>query len=88
MSKFNIVGLKTALGRGPVTAEATPSGRTYEGGAGHTHDVKSELCLLAVANFVGEDTFYEKATDRDRRYAALVRRMALEDPQWMARFLC
>ena len=87
MSKFNIAGLKTALGRGPVTAEATPSGRTYEGGAGHTHDAKSELFLLAVANFVGEDTFYEKATDRDRRYASLVQRVALDDPQWMARFL-
>ena len=67
MSKFNIAGVKAAVGRGPVTAGATPSGRTYEGGAGFAHDTKSELFLLAVANFVGEDTFYEKSADRDRR---------------------
>jgi hypothetical protein len=40
-----------------------------------------------VANFVGEDTFYEKARDRDGRYATLVRRVAVADPQWTARFL-
>ncbi|MGX6605958.1 TROVE domain-containing protein [Micromonosporaceae bacterium Da 78-11] len=87
MSKFNITGIKAALGRGPVAAEAVPSGRTHEGGAGYAHDAKSELFLLAVANFVGEDTFYEKAGDRDRRYAALVHRVALADPEWTARFL-
>ncbi len=87
MSKFNIAGVKAAVGRGPVTAGATPSGRTYEGGAGFAHDTKSELFLLAVANFVGEDTFYEKGADRDRRYADLVRRVAVDDPEWTARFL-
>jgi hypothetical protein len=87
MSKFNIAGVKAAFGRGPVVAEANPSGRTYEGGAGYAHDAKSELFLLAVANFVGEDTFYEKGADRDRRYAALVSRIAVADPEWTARFL-
>jgi len=84
MSKFNILGRK---GRGPITAEATPSGRTHEGGAGYAHDPKSELFLLAVSNFAGEDTFYEKGNDRDARYAALVRRVAADDPAWTARFL-
>ncbi|MET0418354.1 MAG: TROVE domain-containing protein [Actinoplanes sp.] len=84
MSKFNILGRQ---GRGPVTAEATPSGKTYEGGAGYAHDAKSELFLLAVANFAGEDTFYEKGADRDARYADLVRRVAVGDPEWTARFL-
>ncbi len=84
MSRFNIAGRK---GRGPIAAEATPSGRTHEGGAGYTHDTKSELFLLAVANFAGEDTFYEKGADRDARYAGLVRRVAVDDPDWTARFL-
>lgn len=33
-----------------------------------------------MANFVGEDTFYEKADDRDRRYASLVQTVAVADP--------
>ena len=40
-----------------------------------------------MANFVGTDTFYERASDRDARFAALVRRVAVEDPEWTARFL-
>jgi hypothetical protein len=85
MSKFNIASMKTALGRGPIAAQ--PSCHTYEGGAGFAHDAKGELFLLAVANAVGEDTFYEKGADRDRRYAALVHRAARDDPEWTARFL-
>jgi hypothetical protein len=87
MSKFNTGTVRPAVGRGPVVAPPTPSGRTHEGGAGYAHDPKSELFLLAVANFVGENTFYEKATDRDRRYADLVRAVAATDPQWTVRLL-
>ena len=53
MSKFNTSTARPAVGRGPVTAEPVPSGRTHKGGAGYAHDAKSELFLLAVANFVG-----------------------------------
>jgi hypothetical protein len=84
MSKFNIAGRN---GAGPITAETTAGGRTHEGGAGYAHDAKSELFLLAVCNFAGEDTFYEKAADRDRRYTDLIRRVAIDDPEWIARFL-
>lgn len=87
MSKFNTGTARPAVGRGPIAAQPTASGRTYEGGAGYAHDPKSELFLLAVANFVGENTFYEKANDRDRRYAGLVRAVAVADPQWTARLL-
>src|SRR5438045_4520172 len=87
MSKFNASTARPAVGRGPVTAEPVPSGRTHEGGAGYAHDAKSELFLLAVANFVGENTFYDKATDRDRRYADLVQDVAATDPQWTGRLL-
>jgi hypothetical protein len=36
---------------------------------------------------VGEDTFYEKAGTRDSRFQALVAQVAVEDPEWMGRFL-
>src|SRR4051812_3018333 len=87
MSKFNTTAVRPAAGSGPVVAEATPSGRTHEGGAGYAHDGKSELFLPAGANFGGEDPFYEKAAARDRRYAGLVHRVAVADPEWTGRFL-
>lgn len=37
---------------------------------------------------VGEDTFYEKADERDSRYERLVRQVTGEDPEWVAAFLC
>ncbi|MFG2138394.1 TROVE domain-containing protein [Streptomyces sp. NPDC048650] len=85
MSRFNSRTGRPAAGS-PVatTGERTT---THEGGAGHLRDAKSELFLLAVANFVGTDTFYEKATERDDRYTQLVRRLAVEDPQWTAGLL-
>jgi hypothetical protein len=87
MSKFNTTATKPAVGAGPVAAEATPTGRTHEGAPGYAHDAKSELFLLAVANFVGEDSFYEKAGDRDDRFRSLVHRVAVEDGPWFARFV-
>jgi hypothetical protein len=87
MTKFNTSTARLVAGRGPITAETSPSGRTYEGGPGYAHDARSELFLLAVSDFVGENTFYEKAADRDRRYTDLVHAVATMDPQWTARFL-
>lgn len=86
MSKFNRPDTRPA-GSSPVVSEATPSGLTFEGAPGHTRPAMSELFLLAVANKVGEDTFYEQAKERDDRFCVLVRQLALEDPQWTARFL-
>ena len=85
MAKFNTVVSKPAKGSGPIAA--TGPGVTHEGGQGYVRDVKSELFLLAVANMVGEDTFYEKAGDRDDRYRRLVRQAAVEDPAWTAGLL-
>jgi hypothetical protein len=86
MSKFNVAGTKPATSS-PITSEQTPSGATYEGGAGYARDTKSELFLLAVTNMVGEHTFYESANRRDTRYAKLVHKATLADPDWTARFL-
>lgn len=65
----------------------TPDTRTHEGGAGFSRDAKSELFLLAVTNMVSENTFYEDGKNRDERFARLIRQVALEDPDWVARFV-
>ncbi|MHC3468522.1 TROVE domain-containing protein [Streptomyces sp. 7R007] len=85
MARFN---RKTA--RTPPTSWVTSTGRvlrTYEGGRGRQRDARSELFLLAVADFVSQRTFYETGADRDDRFAALVRRLAVEDPAWTAGLL-
>lgn len=86
MGKFNQAGVKPNV-KSPIVTEQTPSGHTHEGAAGYARDAKSELFLLAVTNMVGENTFYEKATDRDARFEGLVHQVAIEDPDWMARFI-
>lgn len=67
--------------------KATTPAKTYEGGKAFLRDEKSELFLLAVVNFYGQKTFYEKATDRDKRYADLIHKVALADPQWVVDLL-
>jgi hypothetical protein len=86
MAKFNSTSTKATVSS-PVKSEATPSGRTFEGARGYARDPKGELFLLAVINMVGENTFYEKASDRDARFRALVHQVAVEDGEWLARFL-
>ncbi|MDN3021101.1 TROVE domain-containing protein [Streptomyces sp. S.PB5] len=85
MSRFN----KRAAKAQP-TSRVTSTGRvlrTYEGGRGHERDARSELFLLAVANFVSQQTFYESGADRDDRFARLVRDLAVTDPAWTAGLL-
>lgn len=86
MSKFNTTGTRPAVAS-PIQTEQTPSGVTYEGAPGYGRDVKSELFLLAVANMVGENTFYEKAGQRDERYERLIHEVAVADAGWMLGFL-
>ncbi|MER0478580.1 TROVE domain-containing protein [Streptomyces sp. Edi2] len=85
MSRFNTRTARTGAGS-PVTTTGERT-TTHEGGAGYLRDIRSELFLLAVANFVATDTFYEKAGDRDDRYTQLVRQLAVEDPKWTAGLL-
>jgi TROVE domain-containing protein len=88
MAKLNKAGVRTAKpsALSPVTTVAQDT-KTFEGAAAWSRDAKSDLFLLAVTNFYGEDTFYEKANDRNQRYVDLVHRVAQEDPAWLARFL-
>lgn len=87
MSKFNTPAKAKSVGVGVITSEKTPSTRTYEGAAGYVRDAKGELFLLAVSNMVSEDTFYEKASDRDNRYAMLISQVAIEDFDWLFNML-
>ncbi|MFF4498989.1 TROVE domain-containing protein [Streptomyces sp. NPDC001401] len=85
MARFN-----TKAARAQPTSRVTSTGRvlrSYEGGKGRERDARSELFLLAVANFVSQQTFYETGTDRDDRFARLVRKLAVEDPTWTAGLL-
>ncbi|TDC55044.1 TROVE domain-containing protein [Actinomadura sp. KC345] len=87
MAKFNRGAVRPAASS-PVKTEDVPTGRTHEGAPGHARsDARSELFLLAVANMVGENTFYEQAGDRDARFRDLVHRVAVDDADWMAGFL-
>lgn len=86
MSKFNTAGTRSAV-FSAVKTGAVATGQTYEGAPGFARDVKSELFLLSVSNMVSENTFYEKAGERDDRYRDLVREATLADPEWTARLL-
>ncbi|MFD9541331.1 TROVE domain-containing protein [Streptomyces sp. NPDC060022] len=85
MARFN-----TRLTRPRVTSPVKSTGRTarnHQGAVGHLRDSRSELFLLAVANFVSQQTFHEGGDERDSRFATLVRKLAVEDPQWTAGLL-
>lgn len=85
MARFNTKGVKAPNGSAvSTTGEKTVN---HEGNPAYVRNAKSELFLLAVSNFVGADTFYEKGTDRDQRYADLVRKLAVEDFDWLASML-
>ena len=89
MAKFSgAKKVQRPSGRGILqTASQTPDTTTYEGAPAYSRDSLSELFLLGVANFVGEDTFYEKGEDRDARFAALSRAVAVSEPEWFAKFV-
>lgn len=57
---------------------------TFEGGAAYTRDAESDLFLLAATNMVSEDTFYESADVRDKRYKDLIHAVAANNPNFIA----
>ncbi|MFF9346247.1 TROVE domain-containing protein [Streptomyces sp. NPDC014734] len=85
MARFN-----TRVARPRATSPVKSTGRTarnHQGGLGTLRDNRSELFLLAVANFVSQRTFYEDAEERDNRFTELVRILAVGDPEWTAGLL-
>ncbi|WP_327304293.1 TROVE domain-containing protein [Streptomyces sp. NBC_01298] len=94
MARFNLLRSKAApTAPAPSTTPTSPvrsTGRraaNAHGSPGFVRDPRSELFLLAVANFVTQRTAYESGEARDDRYAALVRTLAVEDPAWTAGLL-
>lgn len=88
MSKFsNQYGTTNQTGSTPVQSVGTQTVRNHEGAASFARDAKSDLFLLGVMNFVGEDTFYESGAQRDQRFAQLVRTVAEQDPAWVQQFV-
>lgn len=84
MSKLN---QGKASGAGPLATETRPSGKTFEGGAGFTRVEQSELFLRATTMFAGEKAFYETGQVADVRCRELIRKLAVENWQWVADFL-
>ncbi|MFA7768409.1 TROVE domain-containing protein [Streptomyces sp. NPDC048723] len=87
MARFNQRALKSAPASPTSPVRSAGPARTAQGGPGHLRDPRSELFLLAVANFVTQRTAYEGGGARDDRFAALVRTLAVEDPAWTAGLL-
>ncbi|RLU83603.1 RNA-binding protein [Streptomyces griseocarneus] len=85
MARFNTRAPRPARAVSPVTTAGRT--RTHLGGKGHLRDERSELFLLAVANFVSQQTFHESGGARDNRFTALVRKLAVEDAAWTAGLL-
>jgi hypothetical protein len=83
----------TKLNRGsrlvtqPMATEKTPTGRTHQGAVGYERDERTELFLRATTVFAGEGQFYEKAKTADARAIELIRKLAVEDWEWVAGFL-
>lgn len=88
MSKFNTKTAQTArtYGTSVIQTETAPSGTTHEGALGWKRTPKSELFLLAVSDFA-EDTFYETAETRAKRYKDLTAKVAVEDSAWVLQFV-
>lgn len=88
MTKFgNKYGTTPKVGRGPIQTVGRQTVANHEGAASFARDAKSDLFLLAVTNFVSEDTFYESAQSRDNRFVKLVHEVTAVDPGWVARFV-
>lgn len=87
MSRFNTKTTQPPRQTAPIVSTPSAILRTGNNAPGFERDAKSELFLLAVANFVGQNTFYETGLKRDERFAGLIRQVAVEDQDWLTRFL-
>jgi hypothetical protein len=89
MAKFNTkptAATRHARVTSPVASTHTVGVRTHEGHPGYRRDNRSELFLLGISNFVGENTFYESVADRDARFLSLVQQAAIADIEWLSGF--
>lgn len=85
MAKLNQRGMRT-MAQSVLSNTDTPV-RGHQGGTSFGYDKKTELFLLGVSMFAGEETFYESAKDRDARWVRLIREVTKIDPEWTAKYL-
>ncbi len=78
-SKFNRINPRSVLRTERV---ALP---THEGGQGHAPDLETELFLMAATYLAGEDTFYERAEQREDRFVALIHEVVATNPDFVRR---
>ncbi|MEM7339378.1 MAG: TROVE domain-containing protein [Actinomycetota bacterium] len=58
---------------------------THERGRGFAPDLESELFLMAATYLAGEDSFYERAEQREARFVDLVHRVVATNPAFIGR---
>lgn len=87
MTRFNKRPSGLLVPNQPIVSAPSHTARTGNSAPGFVRDPKSELFLLAVSNFVGQDKFYESGKTGDTRFRDLVRQVAREDHEWIGRFL-
>jgi hypothetical protein len=85
MSKFNNSTASARAGSSYIETSGAV-GYNHKGELAYGKVAKSELFLAVVSDFAGENTFYENASARSNRIAALVAEVAKEDPQWITDF--
>jgi hypothetical protein len=89
MSKFNAktAGAVRPAPKSAIKVTKKPKTVTHEGALGVDLKTKSRLFTLGVTNMVSENTYYEDADTRDKRYRDLVAKVTKSDPSWVARFI-
>ena len=88
MTKFgNKYGTTASAQSRGMTTNTGATVKNHGGATAFSRDAKGDLFMLGVANFVGEDTFYESADARDTRFENLVHQVTNEDADWVARFI-
>lgn len=93
MAKYNVrttaspvMAVKPAAGV-IGTKKSAPRVKTGEGHLGYERKDKSALFLLAAGSLGGEDKFYESGNASTARLKELVRKVAVKDAEWTAKFL-
>lgn len=87
MSRFNKPPSSRLVPNQPIVSFASPTARTGNNAPGFVRDAKSELFLLAVSNFVGQDKSYESGKAGDTRFKSLIGQVVAQDAAWVSRFL-
>jgi hypothetical protein len=73
--------------KSPISTKSKSTIQTALGGDGYKRDAKSELFLLGVSLFAGENQFHESGVSRDERFKNLVQKVTKNDPEWVKNFL-